>query len=161
MSFSVTIRDFAERDTAGVVTLAKELQAHEITRFDRMKPVEDIGEAYVAAIRAGVKEHQGRFLVAESDGTLVGYATLQTMCDSSEDSDEVLYHYAYVGDLVVASSHRGSGIGQMLVAACEHEAKAAELKWLRLSVLAGNDVARKFYAKAGFREHLLLLEKDL
>lgn len=57
----VTIRDYRESDEAGVIALARELQVQERTTFDRMKPEEDIGPAYVAALLGDVREHDGRF----------------------------------------------------------------------------------------------------
>jgi ribosomal protein S18 acetylase RimI-like enzyme len=158
---AVTIRDFGERDETGVIALARQLQKHELAYYGRMKPVDAMDAGYVAHLQADVHKHQGRFLVAELNERLVGYCTLLTHCDSSDEFDELLYTYAYVGDLVVAEDARGHGVGALLIAECEASARAAQQKWLRLSVMAANTKARRFYAAQGFAEHLILLEKPL
>lgn len=158
---TVTIRDYRESDEAEVIALARELQVQERSTFDRMKPEDEIGPAYVAAMLGDVREHDGRFLVAERDGTLLGYCTLLTRRDSSEEHDEVFYTYSHVSDLTVAGRERGAGIGADLLAACETIAREAGQKWLRLNVQAANSGARRFYDRHGYRELLTLMEKAL
>ncbi|MBL8790533.1 MAG: GNAT family N-acetyltransferase [Rhizobiales bacterium] len=158
---SVTIRDYEERDQAGVIALARQLQAHELQYYERMKPVDAMDGSYVAHLIAEVSEHNGRFLVADDGTRLVGYCTLLTDRDSSDQFDEVLYRYAYVGDLVVATEARGKGVGALLIAQCEATARASGRAWLRLSVMAANSGARRFYSANGFEENLILLEKKL
>jgi ribosomal protein S18 acetylase RimI-like enzyme len=126
-----------------------------------MKPPSAIDGSYVSLLRSDVAEHRGRFLVAELAGQVVGYCTLFTHCDSSDETDEVFYTYAYVGDLAVDERHRGMGIGARLMSTCEMTARDAGQTWLRISVMAENDLARRFYARVGFGEHLLTLEKRL
>ena len=158
---AVTVRDYVDIDKNGIIDLARQLQAHELAYYDRMKPVADIGEAYVTELRADVDKHKGRFLVARIAGRLVGYCTLLTHCDSSDEHDEIQYSFSYIGDLAVDQASRSQGVGSELIAACETIARAAGQKWLRLSVMAANTRARKFYAANGFNELLLRLEKPL
>ncbi|NMD09372.1 MAG: GNAT family N-acetyltransferase [Phyllobacteriaceae bacterium] len=158
---AVTVRDYVDVDESGVIDLARQLQTHELAYYDRMKPVADIGEAYVAELRADVEKHRGRFLVAERAGKLVGYCTLLTHCDSSDEHDEIHFSYSYIGDLAVDKATRSQGVGAQLIATCEAVARDAGQKWLRLSVMAANTKARKFYATNGFSEHLIRLEKPL
>jgi ribosomal protein S18 acetylase RimI-like enzyme len=161
MKAAVTIRSFEERDLDGVIAVARDLQRAEFRLFSRMKSPEDIGPDYVHHIHKDVEKHQGSFLVADLAGKIVGYCTLLTHCDSSDEPDEALYHYAHVGDLAVAESQRNNGIGAMLVNEAGRIAKAAGISWLRLSVLAPNAAARRFYARQGFSEHLIKVEKAL
>ena len=63
---AVTVRDYVDIDKNGIIDLARQLQAHELAYYDRMKPVADIGEAYVTELRADVDKHKGRFLVARN-----------------------------------------------------------------------------------------------
>lgn len=138
-----------------------ELQASEYVLYDLMKRPEDMGSWYVREIAAEVTEHKGAFLVAEIEDELAGYATLLAEVSSEEDRDEILYTYAYIGDLVVAEAHRGEGVGKALLQACEARALQAGQTMLRLSVLADNSRARRVYAAAGFKEHLITLTKKL
>ena len=144
-----------------MIAVVKDLQAHEARYYDRLKPVDGIGQWYIDGIIESIAKYRGAFLVAEQNGNLIGYATLLTAVDSSEDQDEVLYTYSHVSELAVRAGHRGKGVGSALLAECERKARAAGQKWLRLSVLAANGDAREFYAAFGLREHLITLEKPL
>ena len=114
----LTIRPYRKDDLAALVDLVRELQAHEITLYERMKPVEDIGTWYVDAIGRQCDKHAGKMIVAELDGKVVGYATVLT--DVLEDLlDEVAFSHAHVEDLVTGTEFRGRGIGKALLAECE------------------------------------------
>ncbi len=139
----------------------RELQAHESNIYDRMKPVDAIGPWYVDKAKAEVAKYKGTFLVADNGKALLGYATLLTEVTSADEPDEILYSYAYVGDLAVSISHRGQGIGRALIEECEKIARAAGQKWLRLGVIAANQSAREFYNRIGLEEKFLALEKKL
>lgn len=139
----------------------RELQVHESSIYDRMKPVDAIGVWYVDHVKTEVAKYKGKFLVAENGKVLLGYATLLTEVTSADEPDEILYSYAYVGDLAVRMSHRSQGVGRALIEECEKIAKSAGQKWLRLGVLAANHGARKFYSRMGLEEKLLTLEKKL
>jgi ribosomal protein S18 acetylase RimI-like enzyme len=156
-----TIREYQDSDEAQVVMLVRELQFHESAIYDRMKPVDEIGPWYVDKMRADAAKHKGSILVADGGNKLLGCASLLTEVTSVDDPDEVLYSYAYVGDLAVAMSHRGQGVGRALIEECENIARAAGQKWLRLGVIADNQGARKFYSRMGLEEKFLTLEKKL
>jgi GNAT superfamily N-acetyltransferase len=158
---SITIRDYRDSDELQVIAIARDLQVHESQFHDRLKRPEDIGPWYVDELRQDVGKHNGRFLVAECEGVVAGYATLLTEVSSEEEREEILYYCAYIGDLAVLKSHRGIGIGHALLVDCETLARAAGQKWLRLGVHAGNHEARNFYARAGLEEKFLTLEKPL
>lgn len=156
-----TIRQYRDSDEAQVLALVRELQAHESAIYDRMKPVDAIGPWYVDKMKIDVAKYKGTFLVADEGRKLLGYASLLTEVTSADDPDEILYSYAYVGDLAVTVSYRGQGVGRALVEECEKIARAAGQKWLRLGVLAANQTAREFYNRMGLEEKLLTLEKKL
>ena len=156
----ICIRDFRVADTDGVLALIAALQGHERALYDRMKPADEVTYTYLDHVKSEAEEHGGALIVAEIGGQILGYATLlaQVAC---EDIDEIPNSYAYIGDLIVAETSRGQGIGQALLLECENRARKAEQRWLRLSVLAANGNARAAYRAMGFREHLLTLEKSL
>jgi ribosomal protein S18 acetylase RimI-like enzyme len=157
----VTIREYREADRDRVIALARELQAHEIPHYDRMKPADQMGSWYIDHLIADVEKHKGSFLVAETQTGLQGYATLLAEVSSEDEADEVLHTYAYVGDIVVSAKSRGQGIGQALIAECETLARKAGQRHLRLTVLAENAIARRFYLASGFKDQFVYLEKLL
>jgi len=155
------IRDFTESDIGSVVSLARELQKHEAELFDRMKPPDEIGAWYIRRLRTNCAAHKGKILVAELEGDVVGYAVLLTDVSSDEAVDERPYSYAMVLDLAVAKEMRRKGVGTALLDECEQRARAANARWLRISVLAGNEQAIAIYHKFGFQPLLTTMEKAL
>ena len=103
----------------------------------------------------------GEGVVAEGEGAILGYASVRTSLSSEDEKDEIPYTYAHVDDLAVLASARSKGVGAALLDACEDLARAAGQRWLRLGVLAANERARAFYARQGYGEILLTLEKRL
>ena len=69
--------------------------------YDRMKPVGAIGPWYVDHVKTQVAKYKGMFLVADNGNALLGCASLLTEVTSADEPDEILYSYAYVGDLAV------------------------------------------------------------
>ena len=156
----LTIRPYRKGDLAALVELVRELQAHEIALYERMKPVEDIGTWYVGAIRRQCDKHAGTMIVAELDGKVVGYATVLT--DVLEDSlDEVAFSHAHVEDLVTGTEFRGRGIARALLAECERYAREAGRDEIRIGVLADNRRARAVYERSGFDDHLVTMRKKI
>jgi ribosomal protein S18 acetylase RimI-like enzyme len=161
VTHGIAVRDYRDGDAQAVIAIAKDLQAHELTVYDRLKPVEAIDQSYLATLWKDIEKHKGCFLVAEFEGVVAGYCTLLTHCDSSNDTDEIFYRYSHVGDLAVLAGKRSLGIGKALLDECEHIAKAADIKWLRLGVMANNARARHFYERAGYSNQLIKMEKPL
>ena len=141
--------------------MLQDLQAHEFAINDRSRPPEDMGPWYIEALKQETAEGRGRILVAEGEGTILGYASVRTSLSSEGEKDEIPYTYAHVDDLAVLASARSKGVGAALLDACEGLARAAGQRWLRLGVLAANERARAFYARQGYGEIQLTLEKRL
>jgi ribosomal protein S18 acetylase RimI-like enzyme len=156
----IVIRPYRPEDEAQVIVIARHLQAHESAYFDRLIPPSGIGADYVARLQADVADHQGHFIVAETDGVIAGYCTL-LMLDSADERDEVFYTFAHVGDLAVHENHRNRGVGQALLDESEAVARRHGKKWLRLGVLADNAGARRFYERHGMRVGFMTMEKKL
>jgi ribosomal protein S18 acetylase RimI-like enzyme len=92
----------------------------------------------------------GRVLIAESTpgGDVVGYAIL---CFGY--SVEFGGRDAFVDELYVVEAARGAGIGQRLVAACEHSARAAGVRAIHLEADHANPRAAALYRRIGFADH--------
>ncbi len=157
----VFMRPYEPSDEQAVVELVRELQRHEAQFYDRMMPERDIGAWYVAAVLHEAREAGGELLVAVLDRRIVGYATLLANVSSEDERDEIIFTYAYIGDLVVAADQRGKGVGKALLAECEKRARAAGRRWLRITVLAANEGARRVYEEFGFASQFHYMEKPL
>ena len=81
-----------------------------------------------------------RLLLAEEDGTLLGYAWYESVLDEG-----------YVGNVAVAAEHRRRGVGRLLVEDMLSDARALRLAFLTLEVRESNTPARRLYEKTGFR----------
>jgi ribosomal protein S18 acetylase RimI-like enzyme len=113
----------------------------------------DTGQAFVPRatgddLRAEVSTADGlvTLLVALRSDTLVGALVGSTIFSTWRASRGL-----YVVDLFVQPDHRGERVGERLVAAA---AKAAYDKggvFIKLEVVAGNDRAKRFYKRLGFR----------
>jgi amino-acid N-acetyltransferase len=84
---------------------------------------------------AGVAEHFGSFLVAESDGVVIGSMGL-----------ELYGHTALLRSAVVQPSWRNSGVGTMLYSALISKAKQQGVRQLLLLT----NTAAEYFAKKGF-----------
>jgi GNAT superfamily N-acetyltransferase len=60
-----------------------------------------------------------------------------------------------VHDVAVLASHRGRGVGRLLLTAAEQEAKNRGACKLTLEVLFGNSPARRLYESLGFADYQL------
>jgi GNAT superfamily N-acetyltransferase len=94
-----------------------------------------------ARIESAVVEEERTFLVAESDGTLVGVADAGPFPEGAGTWG--------LGRLYVHPAHWGEGVGTELVEAVRARLPRAAER-LRLRVLAANDVGVSFYEGYGF-----------
>lgn len=157
----IEIREFRETDAERVLSLIRELQAHEVALYDRMKPVADMGHWYIDLLKKQCAKDEGVILIAEEAGKALGYATILANVIEDGSDDEVAYNYAHVGDLVVSKEARRRGIGKLLLQECERRARIAGREELRISVLALNGGAREAYRSFGFDDLHINMRKML
>ena len=77
------------------------------------------------------------------------------------DRDEIDYRYARIGDLCVAESFRGAGIGQALLAECEARTRAAGVPILTIRHDPKNVHRADLYERLGFKAVQVVREKRL
>lgn len=146
----------AERDA--VIDLIQALIAVEARLTGDRLTERAAAEAYHAVLLRRIAAQEGRLLVAEADGRIVG------LMGWIVDEDEVtvradVRRRGFVTDLVVADGWRGQGIGRMLLAQAERLTREKGLKRLALGVVAGNDPAERLYGRAGFSPAATMLVK--
>ena len=157
----VRIREYDDtRDREALRACSIELQDFE-RRFDtRMPEGARISEAYLCQLFEDCRRSDGAIFVADDDGEVVGYAYVLAHLVSEDVSDGPDDH-ALLSDLLVLDSHRDRGIGRALMERSESYARERGARYLRISALAENRVARGLYASQGFEEREIILEKIL
>jgi ribosomal protein S18 acetylase RimI-like enzyme len=156
-----TIRPYEPADRPALIALVREMQRVEAALFDRMKPPDEIGDAYLDALLLACARHGGAILVAIDGRRLIGYAAVLTAMSSRDEIDEIEYSYATIRDLAVAEAFRRRGVGRALLARCEDLARVAGARWLRITTLSNNAAALRAYERAGFAPLLSVMEKTL
>ncbi|MFB6218966.1 MAG: N-acetyltransferase family protein [Halobacteriaceae archaeon] len=96
-----------------------------------------------------------RVLVARDGDALVGFATFHVESGAYEQDTT----RGVVDNVYVAPPYRDAGVGSALLDAAEAELAARGADTLSLSVLAGNDGARRLYERRGYRPHRVTLER--
>jgi GNAT superfamily N-acetyltransferase len=147
------IRSYGPPDAPALRRCVAALQDFERTIEPRLQPGEAMADAYCRQIHARCDEHAGRVFVAELDGGVVGFVSVNARQPFTE-LDEPPGTYALVTNLVVLEPHRGHGIGRRLMERAEAFARDAGAAELRIGVLAANAAARTLYDARGYTPHL-------
>jgi GNAT superfamily N-acetyltransferase len=155
------IRKFDEdKDTSSLRDCLIELQEFERRVDARMPAGEEIADAYMSDMFLQCAMSKGTIFVADMDGRVVGFATLLSQFSSGELDDGDL-EFALLSDIVVREECRGQGVGRQLLESAEEQARKDGARWLRVSVLAKNRLARQLYESIGFSELYIDFEKAL
>ncbi|QHC57072.1 ribosomal protein S18-alanine N-acetyltransferase [Rathayibacter tanaceti] len=102
------------------------------------------GDAWSRGMMAEeIRSRHTRYLVAEQEGAVVGYAGL--LCP-------VGAHEGDVQTIAVVSSSRGAGLGRCLLQALLRAARERGAREVFLEVRADNPVAQALYRSEGFDE---------
>lgn len=126
MSHEILLRSYCEGDLDAMFRLDEEC-FEEPFRFTQ------------TAMQRFAESRKARVVIAESDGTLVGFAILH-----------VEGRVGYVVTLDMAEELRGRGLARRLMQAIEQHAVEAGCVVVGLHVFVGNEAAIRFYERAGF-----------
>lgn len=146
---TVTIREANGNDFEGVGAIFfEELQFHADllpVRFQVAEPL--MTQAWYEEI---LQNPEKLLLVAEENGRILG----QVLLNISKTPDDPIIKprkFVYVDEIGVAASHRGQGIGKMLMAAAKAWAQKQGIKEIELNVWEENGRAIGFYEKLGYQ----------
>lgn len=156
----VIIRSYRSTDLSAALRCVVELQEFERTLDPRLRPGEEMADAYWAQVLSRCESADGRVFVAEEEARVIGLVAVLA-AEPFTELDEPPGTYGLVTDLIVSAAYRGRGIGRVLLTHAEAFARAAGAKELRIGVLAANRTARRVYADCGFLPHLEILAKRL
>lgn len=151
------IRAYTDSDSEAVKWLIVELQAHE-RQYDaeRAEASSIFTEWYLSRLLDDVRGGHGLFLVAEEDEIVRGY-----IVGNIEEDVENRTTSFRIADVVVSESHRGQGIGSLLMRAVEDFARAEGYKRLYVGVLIGNRDVHRLYKELGYNDYAIDMKKDL
>jgi ribosomal protein S18 acetylase RimI-like enzyme len=154
MSARIAIRTAREADADFVARLVSSLLEFGSPAW---KDAESLAPGFAAALASAVraKDSRSTVLIAETDGTQLGFISLTVR----EDVTGV--KRAHVADLAVIEGARRMGVGSTLMKAGEAWARERGLPVLSLDLWATNERARAFYETLGYCTESLCLFKRL
>lgn len=120
---------------------------------------ETMAAAYLEHTFESCRTQDGRVLVAEMDGRVVGFATVLNRVPF-DAPDSPSGHVAYLMDIAVHAPFRARGVGAALMTAAEDAARSGGAPELRVLVLHGNR-AVNLYRRSGMTDYALTLRKRL
>jgi GNAT superfamily N-acetyltransferase len=119
----------------------------------------EMAEEYFATLVERAKH--GRIFIADNEhGRPVGWTIVyEEETEAFIRADE--RRFAYLAELFVTESERGTGTGHALIKACEDWAVRAGYSTMRIDLLARNERAARAYAKAGYTPYCQEVRKRL
>jgi GNAT superfamily N-acetyltransferase len=107
------------------------------------------------------RAHRGRIFIAEDERARpVGWSIVH-----EEETEAFICaeerRFAYLAELFVTETRRGTGVAYALIAACEEWACASGYATIRIDLLARNERAARAYAKAGYAPYCQEVRKRL
>ena len=127
MNPNILVRPMTTADVDGVMAVEKDSFA---TPWSRSAFEEELAQNRLA-----------RYLVAEENGQVVGYAGMWLVINE-----------AHVTNVAVSGSRRGEGIGRLLMETLMELARESGMGSMTLEVRVSNMVARHLYETLGFAE---------
>lgn len=135
--------------------LARQHLAYDAERFTCSEPVEN---AYEQFFREQVPLGETFIMLAEVGKDIVGYVFVRVEPESFVD---LLGSSAWIHDIYVEVSARGSGIGPTLLAAATAAARELGARSVMLTVSPKNERAKEIFEKQGFRVTMLEMRLEL
>jgi GNAT superfamily N-acetyltransferase len=123
--------------------LAELMQEYVVDFYRQPEPDPEAMDRLREVLLAGT---EGIQLVAESDGELVGFATIYFSW-TTFTGDRI----GIMNDLYVVAPHRGSGAARALFEACREECRSRGFVEMTWETAPGNHRAQRFYEKIGGR----------
>ena len=115
-------------------------------------------QGYASFLGSHLHEPKVVVLVAEQDGAVIGYTYAGV---EGRDYMSLRGPAGVLYDIVVDPSRRGSGVGRMLLDATVAALSALGAPQVVLSTAARNEPAQRLFARAGFRQTMVEMTRDL
>lgn len=158
----MTIRPYERKDRKAVLSFIVALQEFERELGVDRKPGKAMSEFYLSYLQKEVKKKRGVILVAEHEGSPVGFGAVWIEHDDAADAImRSKTTHAYIADVYVDENVRQKGTGTKLLNALDREAKKRGAREIRMHMLANNVVMRLVAGKAGYTEEEIEVVKSL
>ena len=156
----IALRTALPQDREAVLDLLQHLNRSEAAISGDRLTDRAAAEASYATLIERIARLQGRLVVAEAEGQVVGAFGLVVETDAAHVEASVR-RYGAVTNLVVHPAFRKRGIGRRLLEEAERLTRAIGLRRLVIAVLAGNLPAERAYRTLGFEEYAKVYVKPL
>ncbi|MEM8492743.1 MAG: GNAT family N-acetyltransferase [Pseudomonadota bacterium] len=153
------IRPYGAEDREGVLSLLSELNEYERSLRALRSKAPTLSQDYFRHEYDEIMADEDcdfLFLVAEEQGSLIGYV----FCEVSEELLDDPREQVRVLDIMATEHARRHGVGLRLMQAVEQFAADRSITRITLDVLASNAKAIAFYQSLGFQTALLCMEKQ-
>jgi ribosomal protein S18 acetylase RimI-like enzyme len=157
MSEQITIRSATLADYPGLARVAREVHEYHVALLPHVfrSVASPFPEGYFAGLVTG---DDSDILLAERDGAIMGYATLQLRRATLDIL--VPRTSAHISNFGVSQAARRHGVGRRLFAACREWTRRKGGASLDLECWEANQEAMRFYEEMGMRVSMRTLTID-
>lgn len=157
----IIIRDAVSGDKPMLVAFMGELQRH-YTEMDENRTIpEEMAQPQVEALEEWCSGADGGFLVAEMQGSVVGFVAYGVLKRFGFSFLPENRSCGWISDLFVDQSHRERGIGRRMMAEAENRLRASGVKQIEINTLFENIEGRAFYESEGYTPDHVQYAKQL
>ena len=157
---AVTIRPAAAADLPALGLLGALLVRlhHDFDPARFIPPPPRVEEAYASFLESQLEQRGVVILVADRDGEVVGYTFARV-----EGTDYMTLRgpAGLLHDIVVHPAQRGQGVGRLLLDATLRALRALGAPQVVLSTAVRNEAAQRLFARAGFRQTMIEMTREL
>lgn len=146
------IIEYKKELSIAVQNLFTELQEY-ISAIDREKyniVTENFGEKYLLKTLIETEKENGKILLAEENGEIIGLVVGIINNEKEETFDFSVPKRGKITELIVSEKYRFEGVGKKLLGAMEGYLKSVGCEGVMGDVFAYNENAKKFYRKNGY-----------
>jgi ribosomal protein S18 acetylase RimI-like enzyme len=131
---------------------------HDFDRKRFMAASPQTEQGYASFLGSQLSQKDVVLLVAEQDDEVIGYSYAGI---EGRDYMSLRGPAGVLHDLVVDARHRGRGVGKALLDATLRAIEGRGVRQMVLHTAALNDAAKRLFARAGFRETMVEMTRDV
>lgn len=148
----------SEEDVPGIVELWTEMMRYHGGLDPRFELAGDALASFEKYLKSSLAEPGRLILVARDGNALVGYVNAQVKTHPPVFATR---RHGEITELAVAESHRGRGIGQMLVDHARRWLMDQGVAQVEASAATKNETAISFWTKQGFESYFTVMAADV